>query len=372
MSDGYTEEQEELRSLVRRFVHERSSIDTVHALVDSASPEGDPAVWRQTAQELGLTAIPIPEEYGGAGYGPVELGVVLEEMGRELFVSPFFASIGLAAQTLLASDDEAAKERWLPRLAEGEITGTLAVTEQSGRWLLDDVAAAARRDGDEWLLSGVKWFVPDGRFADLLLIVARTEEGIGLFALEGETAGVARTSLPGLDPTRELARIDLDDARAVRIGSGADASGWLERAFDAVFAASASEQIGGAARCLEMAADYAKVRVQFERPIGSFQAIKHKCAQMLIEVESGRSAAAYASAAAARSAEDVSEAASVAKAYCSEAFTHAAKENIQIHGGIGYTWEHDAHLYLRRAKAMELLFGSPTEHRARLAQLIGV
>ncbi|MFT4230226.1 MAG: acyl-CoA dehydrogenase family protein [Microbacterium sp.] len=372
MGDQYTEEQDELRSLVRRFMQERSASGAVRALIDEGGACGDPAVWRQTAQELGLTAIPIPEEYGGAGYGAVELGIVLEEMGRALFVSPYFATIALAAQTLLASRDEAAKQRWLPAIAEGATRATLAFAEQSGRWTVEDVATTARPDGDAWVLDGTKWFVLDGCSAELILVVARTDAGVGLFAVEADAAGLSRESLEGLDLTRELARLELDGTPAVAIGDGGDAGEWLEEGLVAIYAAAAAEQIGGAARCLEMATDYAKTRVQFERPIGSFQAVKHKCAQMLVDVESGRSAAAYASAAVAQGAPDAPEAASVAKAYCSTAFTNAAKENIQIHGGIGYTWEHDAHLYLRRAKSMELLLGTPAEHRARLAQLIGV
>ncbi|MRJ77289.1 acyl-CoA dehydrogenase [Aeromicrobium sp. SMF47] len=370
MSFSFTAEQEELRQLVRRFCEEKSSSEHVRRLMDSDDNRDD-KIWSQMADQLGLQGLSIPEAYGGSGFGPVELGIVLEEMGRTLLVAPYFSTVAIAGQTLALSDDEAAKQRWLPGIADGSLTATLAIAEESGSWELDSVETTAAQAGDEWSLTGTKMYVLDGATADLLLVVARAGDELGLFAVDGAAAGVTRSKLDSVDLTRDLGRVELDGVSAVRIGSG-DATEMLVKATDLILAAFAAEQIGGAAKCLEMAVDYAKIREQFGRPIGSFQAIKHKCADMLLEVESGKSASYYASSVVAAGDHESSIAAALAKAYCSTAFTHAAKENIQIHGGIGFTWEHDAHLYLKRAKSSELLFGSPARHRERLADLVGI
>jgi alkylation response protein AidB-like acyl-CoA dehydrogenase len=205
-----------------------------------------------------------------------------------------------------------------------------------------------------------------------VLVVARADDGLGLFAVEPGAAGVSRTRLDALDPTRRLGRIELDGTLAQRVGPAGDATEFLQRVLDLAVVALAHEQVGGASACLESAVEYAKIRVQFDRPIGSFQAIKHKCADLLLEVEGARSAAYSAAWTATEDVAELPVAAALAGSYCSEAYTHAAKEHIQIHGGIGYTWEHDAHLYLKRAKSSELLFGAPVRHRARLADLIGI
>jgi alkylation response protein AidB-like acyl-CoA dehydrogenase len=293
-------------------------------------------------------------------------------MGRALLVAPYFATVVLAGQTLIASGDDQAKRRWLPGIANGSLTATVALAEESGSWDLADIAATAKPAGAGWVVNGAKLFVVDGHTAGLLLVVARVANDIGVFAVEGNAAGVTRSKLESLDRTRDLASVVLAEAPAIRDGPEQDATAWLSAVNDVVLAALAAEAIGGAARCLELAVEYAKLREQFDRPIGSFQAIKHKCANLLVEIESGRSAAYHASAAVADPGPDASIAAALAKAYCSQAFTHAAKECIQIHGGIGYTWEHDAHLYLRRAKSSELLFGTPSRLRSRLASLVGI
>jgi alkylation response protein AidB-like acyl-CoA dehydrogenase len=370
MNVSHGEEREQLRQLVRRFLQETSPSREVRRLAESGATRDD-AVWARMADQLGLQGLAVPVEYGGAGYGPAELGIVLEEMGRALLVAPYFATVALAGQVLVSSGDEAAKRRWLPGIADGSLTATLAVAEESGSWDPADVATTAERSGDGWALNGSKLFVVDGHTADLLLVVARAADGLGVFAVAGDAQGVERAGLDALDLTRQLASVGFSDASATRVGVG-DAAAWLSAVVDLVLAASAAEQIGGAAACLDLAVEYAKVREQFGRPIGSFQAIKHKCSTLLLEVESGRSAAYHASAAVAEPGPEASIAAALAKAYCSQAFTHAAKECIQIHGGIGYTWEHDAHLYLRRAKSSELLFGSPAQQRARLAELVGI
>lgn len=356
-------EHDELRSSVRRFLTDKSPGEAVRHWM--ASEDGfDPAVWRVTAEQLGLTGLAVPEEYGGAGGGPAELGVVLEETGRALLPSPFFATVALAGQALTEAGPDAA--RWLAGIADGSLTATLAVAEEAGSWRPDDVSAIVA--GGK--LSGTKMFVIDGASAALLLVIARDEAGLGLFAVEGATPQVTRTRLDTLDPTRRLGRLDFDGAPAMRVGSpGED---FVRRVLDLAVVALAAEQVGGAQACLDAAVEYAKVRVQFGRPIGTFQAIKHKCADVLLRVESARSAARHAAAIAAGDPAELPVAAALAAAYCAEAYTYAAKENIQIHGGIGYTWEHDAHLHLRRAKSSEQLFGAPAAHRARLAALTGI
>jgi alkylation response protein AidB-like acyl-CoA dehydrogenase len=326
-------------------------------------------VWQQMAEQLGLQGLVIPEEHGGEGFGPVELAIVCEEMGRALLVSPFFATVALGVQALLAAGDPAVLARWLPQLADGSLTATLALAEASGSRGLGTVETRWRGG----LLSGTKAFVHDGLTAQLVLVVARDDDGLGLFAVEPGASGMTRSPMPSLDPTRRLGRLDLVDVPATRVSAVGDATEALQRGVDLAVVALAAEQVGGAQQCLDMSVGYAKTRVQFGRPIGTFQAIKHKCADVLLAVESARSASMFAAAAASDgTADELAAAASVAKAYCSTAYTFAAKESIQIHGGIGFTWEHDAHLHLRRAKSSELLLGTPAEHRARLADLTGM
>jgi alkylation response protein AidB-like acyl-CoA dehydrogenase len=368
---AFSEEQEELRKSVRRFLEDKSPSTEVRRLMETS--EGyDPAVWSQMAQQLGLQGLAIPEEYGGSGYTYVELVVVLEEMGRALLCAPYFSTVALAANALLASGDDAAKKEFLPGIAAGETIATVALTEDSGRWDETGITLAAAKSGDGWTLDGHKSFVIDGHTANLIIVAARTPAGVSLFAVDGAAAGLTRTALSTMDQTRKQARLEFAGTPAKLIG--ADGAGWatLSKTLDLAAVAQAAEQVGGAQRVLDMSVEYAKVRVQFGRPIGSFQAIKHKCADMLLEVESAKSAAYYAGWAAAEDSDELPVVASLAKSYCSEAYFHAAAENIQIHGGIGFTWEHDAHLYFKRAKSSELLFGDPAYHRELLAQRIGI
>jgi len=373
MIGSLTEEQEELRALARGFLADTSSTARVRALVDGGAARDD-EVWRQMAEQVGLQGIAIPEEYGGAGAGPMELGVVAEELGRVLFVGPYFSSVVLAAQTLAACPDEAARAAWLPGIAAGELTATLAVGDTTGEIDPARVTATAAESGEGgWVLTGTKRFVVDGATAGLLLVAARAGDEVALFAVDatgGGVPGLAREPLPNLDLTRPLATVTLAGTPATRLAG--DGAAVLARVGDLVAAALAAEQAGGAAAALEMAVEYAKIRVQFGRPIGSFQAIKHRCADLLCEVEAARTAAAAAAALLAAGDPEGPLAASAAAAWCATAYVHAAKENIQIHGGIGFTWEHPAHLYLRRAKTTELLFGTPAHHRARVAELAGI
>jgi alkylation response protein AidB-like acyl-CoA dehydrogenase len=371
MQFAFTDEQEQLRAFVRQFLEEKSSEETVRELMDTEAGF-DAAVWSQMAEQLGLQSLIIPETFGGQGFGWVELIVVLEEMGRSLLCAPFFSTAVLATSALLLSDDEEAARDYLPKMANGELIATVAMTEENGRWDESGVTATATADGDSWKLNGAKHYVLDGHTAGLIIVAARTAAGVSLFAVDGDAAGMTRTPLATMDQTRKQAKIELSDTPGRLVG--ADGTGWdvLVRVLDRAAVGLAAEQVGGAQMVLDMAVEYAKVRVQFGRPIGSFQAIKHKCADMLLEVESAKSAAYYAAWCAAEDNDELPAMASLAKSYCSEAYFHATAENIQIHGGIGFTWEHPAHLYFKRAKSSELLFGDPTYHRELLAQRIGI
>jgi len=368
---AFSEEQEELRKSVRRFLEDKSPETEVRRQMETTDGY-DPAVWSQMAQQLGLQGLAIPEEYGGSGYTYVELIVVLEEMGRALLCAPYFSTVALAANALISSGDDTAKKEYLPGIASGDVIATLALTEDSGKWDESGITLAATKAGDGYTLTGSKNFVLDGHTASLILVAARTGAGVSLFAVDGGAAGLTRTALSTMDQTRKQAKLEFAGTPARLVG--ADGGGWpvLSKTLDLAAVALAAEQVGGAQKVLEMSVEYAKVRVQFGRPIGSFQAIKHKCADMLLEVESAKSAAYYAGWAAAEDSDELPVVASLAKAYCSDAYFHAAAENIQIHGGIGFTWEHPAHLYFKRAKSSELYLGDPTYHRELLAQRIGL
>jgi alkylation response protein AidB-like acyl-CoA dehydrogenase len=371
MIQGVSAEQEELRSSVRRFLADRAPISSVRELMDTTDGL-DPAVWRQAGEQLGLQGIAVPEEYGGSGFSFAEQAIVLEELGAALYGGPYLASAVLATTALLASGDEAAKKAHLPGIATGETIATLAFTEEDGSWEPDTIQLGGVRSGDGWRLDGRKSFVLDGHTASIILVVARTDAGLGLFAVDGDAAGLTRIPLPTLDQTRKLARLDFAAVPATLIGAPGGGSAVLSRVLDVAAIAQAAEQLGGAQRALTMAVEYAKVRHQFGRPIGSFQAIKHRCADLLLEVESLRSAVQYAAAAVAEDSAEVPVVASLVKAYASDVYFHVAAENIQIHGGIGFTWEHDAHLYFKRAKASELFLGDASYHRERLATRIGL
>ncbi|HET6772388.1 MAG TPA: acyl-CoA dehydrogenase family protein [Acidimicrobiales bacterium] len=371
MNFAFSEEQEELRRITRQFLESKSAETEVRRLMDTT--EGyDPAVWSQMANELGLQSLIIPEEYGGQGFTYVELTVVLEEMGRALLAAPFYATVALATNAILHSGDEGAKKELLPGIASGETIATLAFTEPNGKWDLAGIEATATQAGDGWTIDGTKMFVLDGHVANLIIVAARTADDVSLFKVDGDAAGLTRTPLATMDQTRKQAKLELSGVPATLVGEQGKGGDVLGRVLDLAVVALAAEQVGGAQKVLEMSVEYAKDRVQFGRPIGSFQAIKHKCADMLLEVESAKSAAYYAAWCAAELNDELPEVACLAKAYCSEAYFHAAAENIQIHGGIGFTWEHPAHLYFKRAKSSELLFGDPTYHRELLAQRLGI
>jgi len=379
MRFAFNEEQEALRAAARAFLRNHSSPARVREAM--ATERGyDPDVWRRIGAELGWPSVIIPEEYGGAGLSYVELVGLMEEMGVALLCAPFFSTVCLAANVLLLGGTEAQKQEHLPAVAAGETTATLAYTEPNGRWDAAAIATVASRRGGDFVLNGAKTFVPDGHTADLLVVAARREgsegeEGVSLFVIPAAAAGVERRLLPTMDQTRKQAEIRLTGVRAPAAALiGEEGAGWgiLERALDLAAVALSAEQVGGAQRCLDLSVEYAKERVQFGRPIGSFQAIKHKCADMLLRVESARSASYYAGWAASVSDGELPVLAALAKAYCSDAFFQCAAEGIQIHGGVGFTWEYDLHLYFKRAKSSETFLGDAAYHRERVARSVGL
>ena len=357
MNFAFTEEQEELRSFIRAFMEEKSAEATVRELMETDDGY-DSAVWSQMAEQLGLQSMIIPEEYGGQGFGYVELGIALEEMGRSLLCAPFFSTVVLAGNAIIHSGNEDAKASLLPGIADGSTIATLALAEANGRWDAEGITVEA---------SGTS----DGATANLFVVAARADGGIHLYTVDGDASGLTRENLSTMDQTRKQARITFDSTPANHLCDTNDFA-YISQILDLAAVALANEQVGGAQFVMDMAVQYAKDRVQFGRPIGSFQAIKHKCADMLLEVESAKSAAYYAAWCASEMNDELPSVASLAKAYCSEAYFHCAAENIQIHGGIGFTWEHPAHLYFKRAKSSELMFGDPAYHRELLAQRIGL
>ncbi|SEF57282.1 acyl-CoA dehydrogenase [Thermomonospora echinospora] len=362
-----------LRETVREALADLSPAAEVRRQMETAQG-WDRKTWRRLCDELGLAGLAVPEEYGGGGFSPVELGVVFEEAGRSLLCAPLLATAGLAIPLLLALDDEEARREYLPGLCDGSCVGTVVTTDATGRPLPGGACVeAVERDGGT-RLHGTGGFVLDGASADLVLVPARTDAGPAVFAVEAGAPGLAVTPLVTLDPTRKQATLVFDGAPARRLGTG-DAAAAIGRAFDVARAMLAGEQAGGAGRCLELVVEHARSRVQFGRPIGSFQAVKQKAAQLLIQVESARSAAmAAAQAAAGDGTGELGElpapavVSAVAKAYCSDAYVAVAAETIQLHGGIGFTWEHDAHLYFKRAWTSAELLGRPDEHIESLAR----
>jgi alkylation response protein AidB-like acyl-CoA dehydrogenase len=367
----FTEEQEELRLSVRRFLAEKSPETEVRRLMETADGY-EPAVWRQMADQLGLQGLIVPESFGGAGYTYRELAIVFEEMGRALLCAPYFSTVALATTLLLACGDEAAQSAYLPGIASGSTIATVALTEESGRWDEEGVTLPATRSADGWQLTGEKTYVIDAQAADLILVVARTAAGPSIFAVTKGSPGLTVEPLTTMDQTRKQARVRFDAAPATLLG--AEGSGWagVSAMLDLAAVALAAEQAGGAQQVLDLAVAYAQHRMQFGRTIGSFQAIKHKCANMLLDVESAKAAAYAAAASAASSDDELPRIASMVKTFCSEAYSYTAAEAIQVHGGMGFTWAHPCHLYYRRARSSEIILGDPNYHRELLAQRLGV
>ncbi len=361
------DDQRLLKDTARTFLERECASAKLRALLDDPRGYGD-ELWSKIV-ELGWPALAVPEAYGGVGLGFLDLAVVLEETGRSLLPGPFFSTAVLTGLTLADGGSEAQKQRWLPEIAAGRAVGAAAVWEEGGAWAPASIEAKARKTKSGFALSGRKCAVLDAHVADFLLVAAKLGSSVALFVVERDAKGLAIEPMKTVDGTRRVANVTLtgvkvsDDALV-----GGHPDGWplISRMLDRAAAGMAAEMVGGAGKTLEMSVDYAKIRVQFGRPIGSFQAVKHKCADMMLLVESARSAAYYAAWAIDNGAADASIVASIAKAYASEAFRKCAGDAIQVHGGIGFTWEHDLHLYFKRAKLGEMLFGDPVFHRERL------
>jgi len=365
-----TDEQRALRDTVADLLARHSDEAQVRALM--ATDTGfDPAMWRELAA-MGLTGLLIAEQYGGSGAGPVEMGIAMEEMGRALLVGPFLSTAVLVPSLLAEIGDAAECAAVLPRIAAGDVIATVAFAEDGSARLPATIATSAGAIGDAWHLTGYKHFVLDGQLANLLYVLADTDAGPAVFAVDAGATGLDITPLTTVDPTRKQSRLQFVDtpARLVgRPGAGVEA---FTAALDRAAVALASEQAGGARRAVAMATEYAKTRYQFGRAIGSFQAVKHMCADMLLEAESAVSAARFVAGSFAEHAPSRIADLALAQAYCSDSFVSVAADNIQVHGGIGFTWEHPAHLYLRRARSDAQLLGSPSWHRERYLQQIEV
>jgi alkylation response protein AidB-like acyl-CoA dehydrogenase len=373
---AFTDEQEQFRAAIRRFLQEKSPPTEVRRLMDTATGY-DPEIWRQLSEQLALPGIHIPEQYGGAGFGMVELCIVTEEMGRALLCAPYFSTAVLATNAILNAGTEAQKSSLLPDLASGVRLAALAVTEPNGQWDPQAIELVATPVAEDFLLEGAKSYVVDGHVADLLVVAGRAPgtaggEGLALFTVRADASGVDRRLLESMDAPRKIARIEFHGAQAQLLGDVNDGAKPLVRTLDQAAIALANEMVGGAQAVFDAAVNYAKLRVQFGRTIGSFQAIKHKCADMLLEMELAKSAAYYAAQAAAADDPEWPALACLAKAAASEMYLHIAAECIQIHGGIGFTWDHDTHLWFKRAKSSQVFLGQPYYHRELLLQRWGV
>jgi alkylation response protein AidB-like acyl-CoA dehydrogenase len=370
MSFSFTDEQEEFRSVLRRFLAEKSPTAEVRRLMETEDGY-DGEVWRQLSQELGLTAVHIPEDYGGQGFGFVELAIAVEEMGRALLCAPYFSSIVLAATAILNAAGDEQKRDLLPQIAAGDTRAALAFTEENGRWDTDGVALVATETGDGHELNGVKSFVLDGHTAELIIVLARRpgtfgDDGLSFFTVAGDAPGLSRRLLQSTDATRKLARLEFQGVTATLLGEEGAAAAPLAKTLDQAVVCLANEMVGGAEALREQALDYAQMRMQFGRAIASFQTMKHKSADMLIEVELAKSAAYYAAEAADENEAELPSVASLAKAGAAEAYMQTAIHAIQIHGGIGFTWDNDTHLWFKRAKSSQVFLGDAHYHREQM------
>lgn len=361
------EERAALVNAVQRLLRDKSSESDVRRIMETADGY-DPAVWRQFA-EMGILGLIVDPEHGGSGAGPVELELIMEEIGAALLCSPFLSSAVLATALLNACGDEAANKRLLPALVSGDKIATAALTGEAGLWTKDGVNVTATRQGDGWVLDGVAGYVTHGQIADILLVVASVGSDVGIFEVDAKAVGLKVTPLQTFDLTLRLAKLDFKSVAARRIGS----AGWdaVKAALDVTLVALAGEQAGGARRSLDMTVEYGKNRIQFGRPIAGFQALKHMAADMLLESESATSAARNAAKRLADRSADADTAISLAAFACADAFTTVTATSIQMHGGIAFTWDYPAHLYFRRARADAQLFGTPSFHRERYLTNLG-
>lgn len=383
MEFSFTEEQKMIRDTAQAFLAEVSSSNAIRSAMDTEQGF-DPQIWQRICEEMYWQAIHIPEEYGGMGLGYVDLVVMLEQMGRYLLCSPFFSTVCLASNALIVAGTDEQKQQYLTQICEGSLTATLAYTSKNGQWDATAVQGIVTAQGDDYVLNGTYRYVLDGHTAQLLIVAARSEgsegeQGISLFAIDSDTPGVKRTWLPTMDQTRKQAEIVFDN---VRVSSsqlmGEENNAWsqLNKVLQLAAIAIAAEQVGGSQQVLDLTVEYTKERVQFGRPIAGFQAVKHQAADMMLRTEVARSAVYYAACVAEEAlsggllADELGEAASVAKSYCSEGYFKNAGDALQLHGGVGFTWEYDVHLYFKRAKSSELFLGDAAYHREHVATLL--
>lgn len=366
MQFSFTEEQDEYRSMLRRFLEAKSPTAEVRKLMETDTGY-DPEVWRQMGRDLALTGLHVPEAYGGAGFGLVELGIAAEEAGRALLSAPYFGSTVMATSAILYAASEAQKRELLPALAAGEKIATLAAAEPGGGWRADQISMVAEADGDGYRLTGAKSYVLDGANAEMIVVAAKlADDALCMFVLDAASDGVQVTPLASMDPTRRLARIDFNRASAVLLGDLSTGAAAYGRALDAAVICLAHEMAGGAERLREDALEYVSMRMQFGRSIASFQVTKHKAADMLLDVEMAKSAAYSAASAFDDGDANASAAASLAKALGSDVYMQTAIHAVQMHGGIGFTAENDTQLWFKRAKQSEVFLGHPDLHREHM------
>lgn len=391
MEFRFTDEQRMIRDTAAAFLQDVSDSSAVRKAM--ATELGyDPDLWQRICQELCFQSITVPEVYGGMGLGQVELAAVLEQMGKVLLCSPFFATVGLGVNALLLAGTEEQKARYLPAIVDGALTATLGWTGTEaarfgGQWGCEAIGLQWQACDEGYRLNGELRYVIDGHSADLLIVAARApgtagRDGVALFAVPADTAGISREWQPTLDQTRRQARLQFTDVlvpACARMSGGEAAGRMLDDILALVKVALAAEQMGAAQKVLDMSVAYMHERVQFGRQIASYQALKHKAADMLLKCEVSRSAVYYAACIAeervnpegdARLADELAEAAAMAKAYCSDTLFHNAGSAIQLHGGVGFTWEYDVHLYFKRAKASELYLGAGATQRDLIASLL--
>jgi alkylation response protein AidB-like acyl-CoA dehydrogenase len=378
MEFAFTAEQELIRETAHAFCDANGSSQRVRSVMETQAGY-DTAVWEQIAAELGWAGIAIPERFGGAGLGMVELGILQHEQGRRLLPSPYFSTVCLAAPIVAALGTETQKAQWLGQIAAGKTRMAAALTGSRGIPGCVGITAELRPSGNRYRLQGESSFVIYGHAYDVLLVAARAPgtqdmEGVSVVAVERTRPGVTVERLPMLDLTRPMARLSFDVDVGVEslLGEAEGAGRGLEEALQLARIALACESVGGAEWTLETTTAYARQRIQFGRPVGSFQAVKHRLADMMVVLEAARSASWYAACVADERSEELAEAAVIAKASCADAFFNCAANAIQLHGGIGFTWEHDAHLYFKRARAASTLLGSPAWQREHLARLMGL
>lgn len=368
MQFSFSEEQEEFRSMLRRFLEAKSPPSAVRTQMETDQGY-DTDVWASLAGELGVTALHIPEEYGGAGFGVSELAIAAQEMGRALLCAPFFASTVMAATAIINAGSDDQKRALLPDLASGEVIATLAAAEPGGGWAPDQIRMTATKAGDDYTLTGAKSYVLDGMNVGRIVIAANAPGGgIAFFTTSADGKGVSRSALKSMDPTRKLARIDFDAAPVELLGAAAAGGEAYAKTMDVMLTCLANEMNGGAERLREDALEYVSMRMQFGRSIASFQTTKHKAADMLLDVELSKAAGYSAASALDDDDPDARAVASMAKAAASEAYFQTAVHAVQMHGGIGFTFDNDTHLWFKRAKQSEAFLGDANQHRERMIQ----